>query len=317
MRVLVTGSLGFVGQHLTARLRAMGHDVYGCDLTHAADEVPWSLRGDHPEAEQRSIRADIGDRWQLERALAVSRPEVIYNTAGEFGRYNGADWPRELWQTNVVGLRYLLDLQRRDGFRLIHFSSSEVYGDEAGWMAEDLLESRVVWPLTDYALSKFVNERQIRNARQQYRTNTVIIRLFNLYGPGERYSPYRSVVCRFLYAALRGLPLRVHVGHYRSNLYIDDAMQALTQLTQDVPWKPVYNLASETLYSIEELAEMAIKVTGADPALMQTQASEAMTTRSKRADVNRAQADLGLRATVGLEEGMQRTAAWMRATYGL
>ena len=86
--------------------------------------------------------------------------------------------------------------------------SSEVYGDWPDVMVETVMDDYEIKQLNDYALSKWTNEIQIRNSGMQYGTESVIVRLFNTYGPGEYYSPYRSVHCRFLYCALHGLPGR-------------------------------------------------------------------------------------------------------------
>ena len=74
-------------------------------------------------------------------------------------------------------------------------------------MAESAMDEHEIKQLNDYAISKWLNELQIRNSAAQFGTETVIVRLFNTYGPGEHYTPFRSVICLFLYCALHDLPV--------------------------------------------------------------------------------------------------------------
>jgi len=140
--------------------------------------------------------------------------------------------------------------------------------------------------------------------------------LFN-YGPGEYYSPYRSVNCRFLYCALHGLPWTVHRGHFRTSTYVEDTVRTLLNIINNFKPGETYNIGGDHLYSIEELSDIVIKVTGAPPTLVQYRDSEIMTTKVKRVDVSKAIHDLDHRNTYSLEEGMHLTAEWMRKVYNV
>src|SRR5204863_6382031 len=122
-------------------------------------------------------------------------------------------------------------------------SSSEVYGDYDGIMSENVMDERPIRQMNDYAISKWVNEQQIMNAAEQWGGETVRVRLFNVYGPGERFSPYRSAIVRFCHSAIHHLPFTVHSGHERTSLYIDDCIEALTSIATDFRAGQVYNLA--------------------------------------------------------------------------
>ncbi len=205
-RVLVTGGLGTIGRGLIEELRGKGHDVYSIDLGHGEEEIGFSLRTD--VLDPRYARCDIGEFRQLERVFRKWGPfDYVYNCAAEFGRWNGEDFYEQLWRSNAVGTKNLIRLQEELKFRLIHFSSSEVYGDWPEIMTESVMDKYEIRQMNDYAMTKWVNEMQIHNSRQQFGTESVIVRIFNTYGPGEYYSPYRSVNCRFVYCALRGLPV--------------------------------------------------------------------------------------------------------------
>jgi len=96
-------------------------------------------------------------------------------------------------------------------------------------MMEDVMDNHEIKQMNDYAMTKWVNEMQIRNSIQQYGTESVVVRLFNTYGPGEYYSPYRSVNCRFLYCALCNLPWTVFRGHVRTSTYLADTVNTACQ----------------------------------------------------------------------------------------
>ena len=315
LRVLVTGAHGTIGLTLTEELRSRGYQVIASDLGHAPDEAAFAIEGDDPA--RTYARCDITSYRQLERIFQRLGPfDYVYNCAAEFGRWNGEDFYEQLWLTNVVGTKHLIRLQEHRGFRLIHFSSSEVYGDWPDLMVETVMDDYEVKQLNDYAMTKWVNEMQIRNSALLRKTESVVVRLFNTYGPGEHYSPYRSVNCRFLYCALRGIPWTVHRGHQRTSTYLLDAVRTLANITDNFTPGETYNVGGGRMHSIEELSDVVVAVTGADPSLARFTSCEPLTTGRKEVDISRAVRDLGHENTTSLEEGMRLTAEWMKRAYG-
>ena len=190
MRILVTGGLGTVGAGLVSVLRNRGHHVVSCDIAHQPDEVGFSVPIDVNEP--LYARCDVGEFRQIERVIEHMGPfSYVYHCAAEFGRWNGEDFYETLWRTNAVGTKNIIRLQERLKFRLIHFSSSEVYGDWPELMVETVMDEHEIKQLNDYAMTKWVNEMQVRNSTLRYGTESVVVRLFNTFGPGEYYSPYR------------------------------------------------------------------------------------------------------------------------------
>ena len=316
MRILVTGGLGTVGRGLIQKLRARDHHVVSCDIAHAHDEIGFSVGSDLDEP--LYARCDIGEFRQIERVIETMGPfDLIYNCAAEFGRWNGEDFYERLWQTNAIGTKNIIRLQERLGFRLVHFSSSEVYGDWPELMLESVMDDHEIKQMNDYALSKWVNEMQIRNSAIQYGTESVVVRLFNTYGPGEYYSPYRSVNCRFIYCALQNLPWTVFRGHSRTSTYLDDTTRTLANISQNFRLGETYNIGGDELHSIEELSDTIIEVTGADPSLVTLEESEVLTTTAKVVDTSKSKRDLDHQNSFGLVEGTRLTVAWMKSVYNL
>lgn len=316
MRILVTGGLGIVGSGLVKELRSRGHFVVSCDLPHQPDEIGFSLGTDVEQP--LYARCDIGHFRQIERVIERMGPfDVVYNCAAEFGRWNGEDFYETLWQTNAIGTKNIIRLQERLKFRLVHFSSSEVYGDWPDIMVETVMDDHEIKQLNDYAMTKWVNEMQIRNSALQYGTESVVVRLFNTYGPGEYYSPYRSVNCRFLYCALFGLPWTVFRGHSRTSTYLSDTVRTVGNIADNFKPGETYNIGGDKLHTIEELSDVILKVTAADPELVRYKESEILTTKAKLVDTSKSVRDLDHKNSYGLEEGIRLTADWMRAAYRL
>jgi dTDP-glucose 4,6-dehydratase len=312
--ILITGGLGTIGRGLTEECRKRGHRVITCDLHHSTDEIGFSLHSDVPKPQY--ARCDVAEFRQIRRVFDQLGPfDFVYHCAAEFGRWNGEDFYESLWRSNVIGTKNVIRLQEDFKFRLIFFSSSEVYGDWPELMVETVMDEYEIKQLNDYAMTKWVAEMQIRNSSLQHGTESVVVRLFNTYGPGEYYSPYRSVNCRFLYCALHNLPWVVYRGHYRTSTYLADTVHTLANISDNFKPGEVYNIGGEKYHSIEELSDVVLEVTGVDSNLVEYADSEILTTKIKEVDISKAVRDLGHRLTYDLETGMRLTVDWMRDVY--
>ncbi len=300
-RILITGALGAVGARLWRLLQERGHEVHGCDLRQT----------DLPNYD----RCDVADYRLLDSLFDEHSFDVVYHAAAEFGRLNGERHYESLWRTNAIGTKNILRLQEERRFRLVLFSSSEVYGDWPGVMAEEVLDEHPIKQMNDYAITKWVNELQALNSAAQFGTETVRVRLFNTYGPGEYYSPFRSVICIFIYCALHDLPYTVYLGHHRTSTYIDDTVRTLANISDNFVPGAVYNIAGDEYHDIKSVSDLILQKVGKDDHLVTYMPNEAHNTKDKRTDATRARVDLRHERTVGLEEGIDRTIAWQRATY--
>ena len=313
MKILVTGVLGTVGSILKNKLIEKGHTVFGIDLPHSVGQQGFAQS--MSSEKQSYCRCDISEYRQIERVIENFGPfDLVYNCAAEFGRWNGEDYYEQLWKTNVIGLKNVIRLQEKHSFKLVHFSSSEVYGDYDGVMTEDIMDNVEIKQMNDYAISKWANEMQIRNSRAMNGTQTVIVRLFNTYGPGEYYHPYRSVNCKFCYHALNELPITVYTGHHRSSTYIDDAVSAITNISDNFIDGRIYNIGSNEYHSIENLANIIWEYVGADINLIEYKNPEILTTKTKTPDISLSINELGYKSTISLKDGVHKTIDWMKNT---
>ena len=300
-KILVTGGLGFVGTELVRELRERGHEVWVCDLMH---NHHWQY-----------IRCDIGEYRQLERIFQEHTFDYVYNLAAECGRQNGEDYYEKVWHSNGIGTKNVIRLQEKYKFRLIHFSSSEIYGDYDGIMYEDVPDKVPAKPMNDFAISKWVNELQIHNSQLMFGTETVRVRLFNTYGAGEYYNPYRGEICTFTYRAIHDLPYTVYTCHHRTNIYITDCVNALATVCESFKPGEVYNIASSENYDIKTLSDLVLKYSGKTDYLVTYKEYEPHTIKDERADNSKATRDLGLKTTVDIEEGIRRYVEWMKQIY--
>jgi dTDP-glucose 4,6-dehydratase len=301
-KILVTGSRGTLGRPLVRELRERGHDVWQCDLQHSG--------------EPQYVRADIALYRQLERVFDQDY-DYVYHLAAEFGRINGEEYYDTLWQTNVIGTRNLLELQKLNGFKLIFASSSEIYGDHhADVLHEDIPLTSALFQQNDYAVTKWVNEQQIVNFEKRWETPTVRCRFFNAYGPGEYYHHYRSVVCLFCYRALNDLPYEVYEGYHRVFMYIDDFIPTLANVCENFKAGEVYNIGGRDYRSVQELSELILGHLGKDDRLVTYLPEDKHNVQNKRPDIAKAERDLGHNPSTTIESGVPLTLEWMKEVYG-
>jgi len=301
-KVLVTGGRGFIGSNLVRELESRGHEVWVCDLMHCERE--------------NYIRCDVSKYRQVERIFEEYKFDYVYHAAAEYGRWNGEDYYENLWLTNVVGTKNIIRMQEKKRFRMIFFSSAEVYGDYDGVMSEDVMDRVPIKQMNDYAISKWVNELQIMNSAAMHGTETVRIRLFNVYGPGEHYTPYRGFIPKFIYKALRNEPYVVYLGHKRTLEYVDDICKALANIIDNFKPGEVYNLGGDKQYEIKYISDLILRTLGKDDSKVTYRDAEPFTTRVKTPDSSKAKRDLGFKITVEPEEGIPRTIEWFRKVYG-
>jgi dTDP-glucose 4,6-dehydratase len=184
-------------------------------------------------------------------------------------------------------------------------------------MSEDVMERVPIKQMNDYAIGKWAGELQCLNSAAMFGTETVRVRPVGCYGPHEYYSPYRGVIPIFVYHCLRDKPFRVHSGHKRIFDYVEDTCRTFANIVDHFIPGEVYNVGGreEWAISIEELAEIVLRATGADRRLAEYHGSEGFTTRVKIVDFSKARRDLQHAPQIDIEEGIRRYVAWARPLF--
>jgi dTDP-glucose 4,6-dehydratase len=265
---------------------------------------------------EKYVRCDVSKFRQVERLFEEHDFDYVYHAAAEYGRWNGEDYYENLWLTNAVGTKNILRMQEKERFRMVFFGSAEVYGDYDGVMREDVMDRVPIKQMNDYAISKWVNELQILNSATMFKTETVRVRLFNLYGPGEHYTPYRGWIPKFIFKALHDEPYTVYLGHKRTLEYVEDICRTLANIIDNFRPGEVYNLGGDKQYEIKYVSDLILKCFGKDDSKVTYKEAEPFTTRVKTPDSSKAKRDLDFKLTVPVEEGIQRTVEWFKRFYG-
>jgi len=304
-RILVTGGLGFIGSNLVPELRNRNHQVWVCDLRHSG--------------EPNYIRCDVSKYRQVEGMFEEHDFDYVYHLAAEYGRWNGEDYYENLWLTNVVGTKNILNVQKKKRFRMVLFSSAEVYVDYEGVMKEEVMDTVAIKQMNDYAMTKWVNEMQVLNSSAMFGAETLRVRLVNAYGPYEHYSPYRGVIPVFIYKALKDLSYTVYMNHKRIFDYVEDTCRTLANIVDNFKAGEVYNIGGKKDWEteIKHVSDLILEYLGKDDSKVEYKEAEPFTTRVKKIDFSKAIRDLKHDPRTSLEEGIPKTIEWMRSTYSL
>jgi dTDP-glucose 4,6-dehydratase len=257
---------------------------------------------------------------QIEKILEKNKFDYVYHLAAEYGRWNGEDHYENLWETNVIGTKNMLRMQERYKFRMIFYSSAEVYGDYRGRMTEDVMEKNPIvdtYQMNDYAITKWAGELMCMNSAKMFGTETVRVRPVNCYGPGEHYTPYRGFIPKFIYHSLYGRPYTVHRGHKRIIDFVEDSCRTWANIVDNFIPGEVYNVAGRPEWerSIEEYSDIILEAVGRDDSLVTYKDAEPFTTEIKTVDCSKAIRDLKHAPRVTPEEGIKRTVEWMKWFY--
>ena len=299
MNFLITGAAGFLGSSLANHLALEGHQVRGLDDLSTGD--PQAL-----EPDIHFTRGDISDRpklWTLLQGV-----DVVYHLAARVSVPESVLYPRDYNTVNVGGTVALMEAMRDVGVRRVVLASSgALYGDLG---EAPLKETDNPNPSSPYAVSKLAAEFYVRTIGRLWGIETVSLRIFNAYGPGQHLpASHPPVVPYFLRQALRSGTLVVHGdgNQTRDYVYVDDVVSAMVAASTapDINGL-VVNVGSGTGTSVRELVKMALDVTGGKPEVIynsQTTGGVSCLT----ADLSLAEQKLGYSSSIRLENGLRLT----------
>lgn len=298
--ILVTGCAGFIGSHLCSRLLGEGETVVGLD------NLITGKRRNLPDGDRLTfVEADVADK----RALADLAPDLVINLACPASPVQYQADPLHTFKTSVFGALNLADLALANGARLVHASTSEVYGDpEVHPQTEDYHGSvNPIGPRACYDEGKRAAETLLFDYRRTLDLDIGVARIFNTYGP--RMDPYDGrVVANFLRQALMGEPLTIYGDgmQTRSFCYVDDTVDALCRLAAapEGVTGPI-NIGNPEERTILELAELVRTMVGKVEITFEPLPQDDPTKR--KPDITLAGQTLGWAPRVPLREGLTRT----------
>jgi UDP-glucose 4-epimerase len=299
MNFLITGAAGFLGSSLANQLTREGHLVRGLDDLSAGD--PKALGPD-----VHFTRGDMSDRPKLWTLL--QEIDVVYHLAARVSVPESILYPRDYNNVNVGGTVALMEAMRDVGVRRVVLGSSgAVYGDLS---EQPLKETVTPNPRSPYAVSKLAAEYYVRTIGTLWGIETVSLRIFNAYGPGQHLpASHPPVVPHYLKQALRGGTLVVHGdgSQTRDYVYVDDVISGMVAAaTAPNVDGIVINIGSGEETSVTELIRCVQKVTGSNAEVIYNPKTSGGVSRLC-ADLTLAREKLNYRPSIDLEEGLRLT----------
>ncbi|MFA7264237.1 MAG: NAD-dependent epimerase [Caulobacter sp.] len=336
MRVMVTGSAGFIGSATTLRLLARGDTVIGVDSLNdyydpALKRARLARHIDHPNYTQLTI--DLADRAAVEQAFAEHRPQRVINLAAQAGVRYAATNPHIYVQSNVTGFLHILEGCRHNGVEhLVFASTSSVYGanTKMPFSEHDSTEH----PLTLYAATKKANEQMAHSYANLFDLPCTGLRFFTVYGPWGRPD---MALFMFTKKILAGEPIQVfnHGKHSRSFTYIDDIVEGVIRAMDNVPgvnpdWDGrnpdpatsgsgpyrIFNIGAEEQVELMRYIEVLEQCLGRK-AIMEMLPLQPGDVPDTVADVTELQNVVGYKPRVTVEEGVRRFVDWYRGYNGV
>jgi UDP-glucose 4-epimerase len=305
MRILVTGGAGFVGHHLVSRLLARGQEVNVIDDFSTGQRSRLDLMRDRIALTEASIL----DPAALDEAVAGC--EVIFHEAAIASVERSIAEPRMTNEVNAGGaIEVMLAAARHHVRRVVFAGSCAVYG-----IPEDLpcRESHRPDPRSPYGASKLAAEHYVHTLGELHGVETVVLRYFNVFGPGQDPgSDYAAVVPRFVTAVLenRTPTINGRGDISRDYIYVDNVVEAnLLASRPSSPSALTCNVAGGSRKSLLELLQTICDVAGrrADPAFGPPRPGDI---QHSQADISLARQALGYEVVVPFREGIARTVAW-------
>jgi UDP-glucuronate decarboxylase len=297
---LVTGGAGFIGSHLCEALLALGDEVLCLDNFFTGRKANIESLLGNPRFEL--IRHDIISPTVLEA-------DRIYNFACPASPVHYQHNPVKTIQTNVMGAMNMLNLARDTGARVLQASTSEVYGDPSVHPQVESYWGNVnpIGPRSCYDEGKRVAETLFFDYYHQDQVDIRVIRIFNTYGPRMLINDGR-VVSNFAVQALRNEPITIYGdgSQTRSFCYVDDLVRGIIAMMDCDGFTGPVNLGNPGEFTILELAEMVIRMTGSKSELVRNPLPTDDPTR-RQPDITLAREKLSWEPAVPLAKGLRRT----------
>ena len=334
MRILVTGSAGFIGSALSLRLLERGDEVVGIDNLDPYYDL--SLKRDRLErnlnyTSYKDLRTDVHDRAAIAKAFSRYQPQRVVNLAAQAGVRYSIDNPMAYVDTNLTGFANILEGCRHQGVEhLVFASSSSVYG--ANTTMPFSVHDNVDHPLSMYAATKKANELMAHSYSHLYRLATTGLRFFTVYGPWGRPD---MALFKFTRAILAGEPIQVfnYGKHRRDFTYVDDIVEGVIRILDRIPepnptWTSenpdaasssapyrLYNIGNHHPVELMDYIRVLEHCLGmeAKKELLPLQPGDVPDTF---ADVDDLVADTGYQPGTPIEVGVSRFVEWYRSYYG-
>ena len=333
MKVLITGSAGFIGSALALRLMDRGDEVIGIDNLNDYYDVELKqarLARTTDYAAYTDVRVDLEDRESLAETFRKYQPQRVVNLAAQAGVRYSLENPHAYVDTNLVGFTNILEGCRHNGAEhLVYASSSSVYGSNTHMPFS--VHDNVDHPVSLYAASKKANELMAHTYSHLYRIPTTGLRFFTVYGPWGRPD---MALFMFTRNILAGKPIDVfnYGNHRRDFTYIDDIVEGVVRVLDRVPepnpdWNGdvpdsassnapyrLYNIGNNKPVELMHYIEVLENCLGmkAEKNMLPLQPGDVPATYADVTDLVR---DVGYKPDMSVEQGIANFVAWYKDYY--
>jgi dTDP-glucose 4,6-dehydratase len=307
-RVVVTGGAGFLGSHLCDALLARGDEVVAIDnlLTGSVDNIEHLFGAPGFTFVDHDVSRYVWVPGPVDAVMHFASPA----SPADFERM-----PIQILKVGSLGTHNCLGLALAKSARFFLASTSEVYGDPQVHPQAETYWGHVnpIGPRGVYDEAKRFAEAITMAYHRSHGLDVRIARIFNTYGPRVRVDDGRAVA-NFLHQALLGKPITVYGDgrQTRSFCYVDDEVRGFLALLDGTITGPV-NLGNPYEFTVAELAALVLRVTGSSSEIVH-EPLPVDDPVQRQPDITLARAALGWEPRVGLREGLERTAAWLRRT---
>jgi UDP-glucuronate 4-epimerase len=316
--ILVTGAAGFIGAHVAARLRMLGHTVVGCDNFN--DYYAPALKTARVQALLGPLgvpceRVELADPSAVRSLFDTSRPRIVVHLAAQAGVRYSLTHPQPYIQSNLVGFANMLESARHGSVdHIVYASSSSVYGEchEMPFRESQPTDS----PVSLYAATKKANELMAHAYSHIYGLRATGLRFFTVYGPwGRPDMAYFSFAEKIL--AGEALPVFADGKLQRDFTYIDDIVEGVVRLTlsarpDGAPAHEVFNIGNHTPVTVLEFIKTLSELMGRQPELqfLPMQPGDVPVTC---ADIDKLHSRVGFQPSTSLRDGLARFVEWFDA----
>lgn len=320
--ILVTGSCGFIGYHLSFCLLSQGYRVIGFDNMNDYYEV--QLKKDRLQLLKKFqnftyIRGDISDKEEIEKCFKDNRPDIVINLAAQAGVRHSIENPYGYLQSNIVGFLNILECCRHYPVNhLLFASSSSVYG--ANMEVPYSVDAKTDCPVSFYAATKKSNELMAYSYSKLYKIPTTGLRFFTVYGPLGRPD---MAYFKFTRQILSGNKIQLYNNGimYRDFTYIDDIVKGITAMLDSPPVADenqalykLYNIGNHKPVKLSEFVQILEEYWGieAEKEYLPMQPGDVYQTC---ADITELKNDFGFTPTTALEDGLRSFVEWYKDYY--
>lgn len=302
MKVLVTGSSGFIGKHLVRRLLDQGHEVIGVDIQ------PITLREVHPNFSLNLW--DIRNHHAMARIFLANKPTHVVHLAAVSNVMETQKDPQHTLDVNVMGFQNVIDRALAAGVSdFVYASSAAVYGDRVS----PVQEHDTPRPISLYGATKAANELVAHTYSATHNLRTVGLRFFNVYGPGSRTD---NMFFHFAEAVRKNEPIKLYNegASVRSFVYVEDVVTAIMAALER-PASGVYNIAPDEPTSVRAAAGMYLIDCGRINHTMELLPARSGEILYSHGLVDKAYFELGWKAETKLEDGIAAFHSWYKENY--